>query len=1638
MTKPIDPFHSLKVQSASISKEKSSVLLDRSIKIFFRPRGDSVSFVEATIFEIFTSCQASLAASFDLCKFSIRGSSVAHIFSGEHYADIDIHGFIDLSHYSKTAIIKRGHEIKWCVLDSIRKIINKKLALLSPGSESILSLEQILFEDQFAHLVVKELLPFNVHTLKLGSLPLEFTFFAFIHKDFQAQRFFDFNCGALELEIDSQNAISLHSPLPDMDAVIEEISRRELKCDLPSQLFRKSICRYLSKVSLSGYYDKDPALLQSFISNIKEHKALFLDDDGMIQEIMKEIIFYFKSKGLDPVIGLMNLYFYHHDGKLLGLLKEQAVGYIVHELKSSSCCHLKAIGNLIYHNKLAECAWYFLFFAKKIHYVSHRSKECLQVEIPIDKLFEDKCYENRAFYINLPLIDLWKLKEVAYPGLFLQLLMCENYFESYSEKAKASLNALLSHVLIKNRLGSVLAAALNRLKIDANQESSSIFLQQLVYYRESVDEPLPFFVVLQALKHAGIQTIITPKIALEVVRQVSFHLSSKEANDLEDAIKSPLITQSIGMILKDDFLHNLEEEERTVYLNFAKAYTQDCIEKIELGLNKELDDIKKIINISFYLYLKGFFPFDKALKGAKLCFKNALGSQGALYLKNIVLKETHITKDELEEHFKAVIDISLLDYQLFCFKNKVILKEKFGDFVFKLFLKKIVTDNQVESHLDAFIEFYTFFLNQEEKEAFNLKVFQNAAINNPCYQKIFDSFSQLGLVTLSEFKSIDLPTNEEITFLFMQDSYRETLLNDEAFARFFIDKSLSLELYYEHFFSIKLLLLDSCHNRQELVSLLSHIALKPAYFLEALQLFNSLSIDSFDADDQQSILGNMLYALDFALCNRHALVSIFQNEETLMSIASLHKKYLKVTLKNPCWKKLWQMLSMVQKQCNAIDWIDSNDLSSVVLNLNPHGLLQQFLSAFIYDYNFVCHYIYLVSFFDPLIQSQHNKVICDLLGNKSYAIFNGIPFDKDENIKAASYVLNLAFALVHSYADRPSNEEDIARVMYLLLFVAAFGDTCARSQLLEFIKKISPYNETPFFDALRSMGLLEEIFITLCDHALKENNLQEIKNISCVFEDIFIIEDSDGQTYSKTNFVQVLKVKRLLVDRCQEWHKFLKHMFNKQSFIDSIDANHPALSVLDYYFRFLTQVVVFISHAYRQSDRVAAESDQDIYLKEIQTLHLNAISTLLDLLTAKKFILSSQTTVHLLSLIGNLEQAQIEAFINKFLFYATQQIRSIQPGSKDTQIQQVGFFLLKYAAMFAAHLELKYEGFKDSRQIVALLEASRSRLSCFNKGEMLIDPDFLNTLSFVEGALKSQEVIAYFENWLKSIVSRPQSVTYDEINLFTIFTFRCDTRFSKSIANGQNYNRFEKKCFITPAFFQSPLLIKDLISLFDIAFSRFYPHVEKDSLNPMMMNLDIFSLFSVYSKDINCAIEVLKNRSEASKIQMQFIEVLSNVFEKPKSRLSFHVLQALWVYLITVDVSGIFSFKNKSKDQIVKSVQVFYRLIERLKTLPDSFIMEHKVPFEQLILTYDFHRPAFAKILTKSQNDSIKEFLTCKVTENFMENSLPGQALKNAQESGLLDDLLLSVIQNDHFGSSDDENLGGALLQNKDKENNGS
>lgn len=1589
MTKNIDSYPLAKIQSTVISKDKSSALLDRSIKIFYRKKNLTVDSIDVSIFDIFTRSQRDLSLNYSLQKFSIRGSSVAHIFSSEPYADIDIHGFIDLTSHSPGEIIRKGHGIKWKILDVIGRIINEKGALSGNLEPVIESSEQIIFEDQFVPLGTKQVLPFNIHTLRLGTIPIEFTFFAIVSSDYANQRFFDFNCGALELQIaDDDETVMLHSSMPDMATVLEEITRRELRCESPSQLFRKSICRYLSKVSISGYYDKDPNLLASFLANFKERKGGFLDDQSLIQEVMSEIEVYFRDKNLNMIIPLLNLYFFHTETDLLGCLKQTAHENLITCLSKSKHPQHKKLAELISLNKFVETAWYLICLAKEIHYVSHRGKECFQIEIPLAKFFDKSEGDSSTFFLTLPLIDLWNFKNVDHPEIFLELLDEDVYFERYSEKVLVSLKVMLSNLFMKNGLAAPFLAILKRLKIGINQPSAHFLIHNLPSLNACAKNDIPLTLLYQILEQSELQALVTPSMALALIRQIYPKVLASKLFHFESTLNYPFLMHAAVMLLKAEKMEAFDDREKDIIFKYFAEFIEGVVFDSDEFKSFDPQRIKKAIQLSFLLYSKGFLTQKKALETADLCFKESFLQQGSFYLKTVLIKEPILMHEQCDEILHKLLHTSLESFFNFFLENKEILKQKKEDFskIFEVLLARLSASKEGDKYLLRFIECYNYFIPKHEGYSLKLQIFQKAVLGQFLYLNLFDEFTKQHTIELRDFKSEKMATKEELIFLCNYRDFKTEVIADSDFALSFIYQALDAGLDLEVMHLIDSLIDSTSSLKPELLKVIGILSRKEQNFIHCLKQFNDLSLDLPVEACKPEVLYPLLDSLDVFLLNDTHASKCLADENIVPFIAQLHKKYVLQTIDRAVWPKLWHLLSELPEKYAFVEWISLSDMDVLIADHDPNTLLKGVSLAFCMDHSFMCYLLNKIKLFKESKQESYYNLIYTLVSEKSYQIFSDYELNKPADYEAAFFTFNIALKFVRRFIDPSITIEEVRNFLSLLIFSAAFGSPGLRENLLDLLGTLLAFNKTPFVIFVGSTGMVEEVISTMLDKALKEQNFLEINKIDDFISTMFVDEHADGRSFLKLKFMHVFRLPQLLQNKCDGWQKSIKEIFSKKASIEALEIDPAPLYALEYYCRYLSQVIISVGHIFK-SEALPKATDEYKQLKEIKKMHLSALYKLLDFMSSKNFIKSASSTTHFLSLMGYLDKEEMTEFVAKYFTYSINQIKNLSISQRGREEQKLGQGVLRHSTVYMAYLYFNLKGTKDLKLITELLEVARSRMCCFTNEDHLIDSEFFNTFSYLEGFLSYRDSMEYHENWLKSIASRSSSVTYDEITLFTIFTYRCDSKFSKSVSSESNSRIFEDKLFINQSYFNSSSVLKGFVSLFDIAFSRFIMNLKENCDNPRAMNLDVFSLLGVYNKLIYRGTEELRNRAETTKIQLQFLDVLSKALSKEKKLMTLHLLQSIWIYLIVSHEPGVFGFKHKARDQMSKNISIFCLLVERLKELPDTFHKDHDVPFEQLLITYDFHKQFFLKELSKSQNEEILEFLTTKVTEGFIRTS---------------------------------------------------
>jgi hypothetical protein len=1533
------------------------------------------------VFELFKKTQEKVSSTYNLQKCSLRGSFVTHLFTGEPFHDVDVHMFIDLTRVDKNHLFSTGTSIKWKILEAIKDMVNSKLS-----SPLINSLEHIPFEERFVLGATKGWSPFNIHMIRVGqNPPVEFTFFGIVKESFSEQRFFDFNNSSLELMWNEKlKKLTLHSLQDNVSQVLHEIEERVLSCPSPGQLIRKATARYLQKLTFSGYHDKNSTLLIQFLEDFKTRQHRAQEHNEIIQKILQEIKDHFVDHNIDYFTALLHLYFTHSNTDLLTDLKTESITFLLLELGSKRGQTFENLNRLISLNAKAECAFYLICHSQEIHLVTHRDMECLQLKIPLESLYEKEETSRGMFYLLIPIINLWQLKELTSPQIFINILNAPNQFESYSEKAITSLKAILSTLLLKPSFCPVLLALLTRLKIGPNKDSAKLLLQQAPFLNQLFKKGLPPSFLIQCFNALDTSIHLPLSTCSILVNQIQINLSPKELVDYENALHYPFFTHFATELVQnshsavsedfnwDNFLQHLCEYQKFVIF--------DSMDICEINLLK----LKKNINLSYLLFKKGLLPPKIALNLFESCLRRNFIKEGLCIFKSIIIHEDRLDQTDIEKNLMLLIGYSTPDFFDFLESNKRLLKNKIlnHDLLFISIIEKISLLPDALSYESNIINLINYFYDLVSCKNLNFFIFYKASFNDSFCISIIRNLIILKKLDLKQMKLREVLSEEETIFLFTHENLKIEIVEDHDFENFVIHWALKYNLYK----NLSNLIHETIPLRSsfepQFLKILALIGKERSLFIESLHLFLLISENLEYKDIELEFIFPMLDALALFCSSKDSEIKFLKDSYNIAHLSAFHKKFAFKTLQHPVWTLLWSKLATCEFKYPTVDWIELNDLDILIENPQALVRLQNFIKAFDMDHFLICHIFEKINNFDSHKQKAYWDTIFHLLADKSFFLFIERSSKHLNEQTAALFTFTIAIEFISKMNPSETTLKDVQQLMSLLLFAITFGSTDVRQGAFDFFANLLNFDKTPFASLIKSTGYDEEIIFTAADKALQERNFSELKKINDLISSRYIELLGDEKYFSTFKFFHLLNLPSLCNWRLDYWMRILKLIYQKNSTSLLDTEAESSLAALNYFSRYLTLVIISIS--YMLKTKSAENLD---FIASIQKNHLQALFRLIDLVSTKKFIRTFYPFTHLLSLVGYLTKEQAFEFTSKFLNYATNQINSIDYTSAVTEEQILARLLLKQATGYFLHIRIdqKLKKETDAAFIFPLLEASRSHLNCFN-AEGLIDSEFLNTLSCLEGSMNLQDTQAYHRKWLLDIVSRSQTVSFDELTLFTLTTFRNDPKFSESFPCGGDNKYFKNKPFINKDYF-TPSVIKSFISLFDTLFSRFSHRIQPSSQNHKEMDLDAFSLLPAFKGSIDAGLINMKNSAECEKIKTDFLDVLLKALEHKNTSLTLPTLQAVFRYLIKIDKDGSADFHIRTKAQMAKNIAIFYKLALFLIPIPNVLILDVCEMTNQLMKVYELHQGLFRKELTNEQNESISAVLLDKLSQQLSPTS---------------------------------------------------
>jgi hypothetical protein len=1548
------PLHRPALCSLPLEGGHAQPLLGREITLYFGGPDKKANRMVTTVGEIYRTCRKTLSAEFGSTGLFIKGSCVSHLFSKEPFGDIDIHATIDVTKLPEHQRVGKGYAFKWAVLKGIYEIITEKFPPSPGGSRSSIPSAEILFEEE-TNLLCAKGAPFNVHTIRFpGEIPVEFTMFNIVQEVRESVRNYDFNSGSLQLCIEDGGAITIHSNTPDMRATIDEVSRRELTCVAPEEIERKGLCRYLAKVVLSGYYDKDKELLAAMLEGVKERDQGKTEDKILAAEIVKEIIAHFKEKAVTPLGALLSLWLLPKPkpcSEILGALLEEAKEKLRSALLTDPLPERQALSSLVQKGKKAECCWYLMMQAKSARKVLHRGEESLQLEIPSYPMFASDLSEQCVFII-VPISGFSKFSESGIPGAFLDLQEKDMpKFQVEDPETKALFQSLCSEVLTKASLYPVLLTAIDRFGIEPQGNFSKLFIEW-VRFNDSQPEleklKIPFE-TLKKLQPTLLKTLEDPALfkeleemlagatpqpapVLSMLKMLHGLVEKKELCSFDSiGLESIIARYASIFFLKREKLGALSAGDEQILLDFAKAHAEENCKLDRLrGYIRRGGDLlcKRTLSILFVLFIRKEVPLSEGVVGARICFELGYRSEGLKFLQELLSRSDSLESPEIQSLFEELTESQPLEFAIFLKENAAVITQKTGSFssIIIPFLEKLKAKELTPSLIGKFNEVLGALCDAEEKDKIIKSLFVSAAKGHPQSRILLDEIQECFKISILDAYLISEMNNDELRYLSQLSRFDAKLAGDSEFAMGVIMRAAQLQ------------------NR-ELVMKASLLLARtdPDRCLHSLDILNSMRKDPADLTTLLPTLDILLQLLEInpgliltnSMCRPliqarlvdlsmyfetdQATGSIILQGELFTTLREFHKKVALYTIEDPCWKKIWDIVCDSGGNQAIKDWINPADIPMILSGINPKGSILNLIDVFALDGPFTYQLIRQISTLPEEAHLAFAPVVQLLLKNSSDVILRDAPPRPPVEAQAVISFI----AKIHRFFETPEHDvlQMISMNMDICCFIAAYGQNGNELKLLGYFDGLYKTGGEGKKKFLQETTLPHKCLFLFAKRAMARRDFSILSKISISYK-------AWAGNIAPNKYLNSEDIH----SQCIQWMEFLggkEGVFSDCAVNKTFSTRSSEFHALWLYFKFLADTIKGCPFS-----KESVLSLADAKINQVNFSHLLAF---IDFLSKKKLIRAAVFITELPAIAGKLDSQQFEVLTSRCIYMATNMLLGMQK----QPIQQEDLNpVLDLVTLINALIE--------SSEAFEKMELPPAAIRKFLEAAWMVFPHFIGkegslrdcmrAFSSMEGTLSLKELRAHHMSWLESILARKGIVHPAEIGGWIMLTLRITPKASETVSKWFYPEKFVDKHFISQDYFDNPITTRAFFEILDLGIERLPDYTASSPVvDPMsdldvsrIIGLDIFNVLSFYSGFFQQTISDMKGKrvtkSEGIRLEKFYISLLIKDLERPKSDCKSLLLTYLFPR-ISDNRNGRVVFMRDSELSVPEQVKIFYLLV---------------------------------------------------------------------------------------------------------------
>lgn len=1532
----------LVLSHTSISYEKAASLLKRQIEINYQKK-DGLGSLVSTVEEIYQNCQRRLEEYLN-CRFVIKGSAVASLFSDEPYNDIDIHTAVDLTIYPHHERVSKGYRIKWAlihgIVDSILKSSQK-----AAGDSCNISADNLLFEEENIIFSTKSSRPFNVHTLRIGKPMLEFTCVAFVREQEMQLRSFDFNSGALEMHVDCNSNITIFSHLPDIERTLGQITSRTLDTIEPEKIEKKAVERYLAKILLSGYSDPSQTLYPSLFHHPQYEK------NSNAKESVEKIANHMKMRGLSNLATITALWLMKADTADLKALSKYCRDLSLSREQSTHTPQGTYIINLIEKRRKPELCWFLLLSAENIRIVSHRGERSIQLQLSTYPLFE-QFNKQKTMFVIFPLIYLTQIKDYLDAAPF---FVMSSYLNPLSHDAIApafrdELKTIFAKHLAKKEMFPILAAVFDRFELKTTKAFTRLYMHWSESCTETEMKQMPSHLIHRILETIEESDVNSKKRAQQILGLIFTAISEKDIYNYDKARNNQFISKILYKELKNYDL----KEDMVLLLKYAKQLSHDFISDMQ-GRGEGLTDRDKtIMQMVYALYQRSVLTVKDITDTIHICLQKGRGDTGLKFFEEILTKEQTLDIESLYDVIlsfarqspeelirllrgKDLLFLSKRKGEIECFsqmliqllyEEKSISSTTFSDLVILCFSKGernyICKEILCRQDVNSLHSTLPFLLSE-----WNISLSEVMPIHDMQLHQLRISWNHLKCSGIKEENIHDV---EKILFAIM-DSQEED-----------VSLEIAMELSKQHHKSFfQQTLRSACFSFFTLSNTVSLIE----------NIIGSLDKE-IDHDESKTFC---IHALD--VISSHLSLLDFFDDPVLSKFQSLHRSLFIQHIDHPIWNKFWNSSKLQNIDRNIDIWIDGKFLNRAFLNPHILNKIKPFIK---------CLDIHPTLVFDILsvlkkepIEECQVDFLFDILSSLDEQIWKSTRPNEKVPPELSTFLMQIIFP----YIQRPvQTQEEIERLNIIFNAMGLcswFADSKCRDLIMKRLLNLLVLSkQSALFFAMS--GKPDLIFMHCLEGALEERKWEEISTLKEVYAEFFSTEGR-RTSLNRKQICLITENKDRFIKRCKLWQTIL----SKQE--RNVGADKAAIELFVVYLNDMINSIsdeISLDTSVDSKEKLQSFSqEKSILLNELKSECIVQYFDLFDTLIKKKKVDCTNILPMTVNLHSVLNEKQRAEFTEKFLSLACEILKSIGKQSGIARPWTDLSTLLNYCII---HISIANADKIKKQEEISICHLLDNAIPVITKLFPLLSLDhtFVHLISFLEGTLSKDMANEHIFSWGESIIARRDSVCFEELSLFGIYIFRLDKNISDSVSLGINKDMFLDKLFIDESSFQNTKILDLFVELFDIGFSRFHQNIGKIWTKETYSRVDIFALFNVYCLAIQNGIISKKHKPEFNRLQLAMINMLEPAVFSPKNRLSILLVRTMLNFILISDQHGQITLRSSSKDQLKRFVKIYARCIDLIATDHAEF-SEYNFNLFVLKGVFDFHRDVIRRTLDKEE-----------------------------------------------------------------------